>query len=86
LRVSSVGPWRGQSGQRVSHDAFDVRHSTITALARIGERTTNLAFSECPETARCDSQGRHIAGDRGIALLGASLPTHGRINDQEKFA
>jgi hypothetical protein len=41
-----VGAGRGQLGQCVSYDAFDVRLKTITALARTGEHTTDLAFSE----------------------------------------
>ncbi|HEX4334490.1 MAG TPA: hypothetical protein VH062_01180 [Polyangiaceae bacterium] len=48
-RVSNVGARRGQSGQRISYDPFEV-HLWHPELARLGQDATNLAFSKAQAT------------------------------------
>jgi hypothetical protein len=59
-----VGVWRSQFGQRVSHDAFDVRFSSISSLARIGQRTTDLDFSKAQATQGCEGLGPYLRHTR----------------------
>ena len=64
MRVSRVGVWRSQFGQRVSHDVFDVRFSIISSLARIGQRTTDLDFSKAQAAQGCEGLGLYLRHTR----------------------
>ncbi|HEX4338920.1 MAG TPA: hypothetical protein VH062_23600 [Polyangiaceae bacterium] len=58
-----MGARRGQSGQRVSYDPFDV-HLWHPELAALGQRSTDLAFPKAQPTQGGERFGLHLHSTR----------------------